>query len=73
VAALATVVEHSGALLAHGGAAVAQTAVFLRGVDEYNAATIGAVGPQGATFPAAAVSGPGAAGIGGRPRRRWCR
>jgi hypothetical protein len=67
VAALATVVGHSGALRAHGGAAVAQTAAFLRGVDDHNAATIGAVIPQGAIAPAGGAGGPGAAGVGMPP------
>jgi hypothetical protein len=53
-AALSTVVEHSGALRAHGGAVLAQAAASLQAANEESAAMIAAV--VGATAPAAASS-----------------
>ncbi len=54
--ALTTVVEHSGALRAHGGAVLAQTSAVLQGIDDANAATIAAVaGGSAATAPDAAA------------------
>jgi PPE family len=51
--ALAAVVEHSGALRAHGGASLVQTAASLQGTDEDNGALIAAV----LTGPATAAAG----------------
>jgi hypothetical protein len=52
--ALTAVVDHSGALRAHGGAVLAQTAARLQATDQDNAATIAAV--AGGTAPAATAS-----------------
>jgi hypothetical protein len=41
--ALTTVLDHSGALRAHGGAVLAQTAANLQATDQDNAATVAAV------------------------------
>ena len=52
--ALSMVVEHSGALRAHGGAVLAQSAASLQAADEDNAATLAAV--AGGAAPGAAPS-----------------
>ena len=53
-AALSTVVEHSGALRAHGGAVLAQSAASLQAANEDSAATLAAV--AGVIAPAAGSS-----------------
>ena len=61
--ALATVVEHSGALRAHGGAVLSQVVAALRGVDQDNAAALAAVAGGAALAtapPVAAVPVPSA-------------